>query len=422
MKKLLSTVSIVLTLCILMSLSGCAISSRRRAENEGGSSSKRTRDKNEKDDDDDDDTEYLRKAKQLDDDTVKDIESAASAVFNDSVKSTWGAGEDLESLTYIGNYLLIAEDEDEADEHNRFYLVYKVRLHNSCASGSESYDSVHDYFWYVRYDDLTIDDDDKVVFDKDASTTPKDSFTVQSGVSGIAWTYYGYETLEELYAAIVTSNEDVFKCNENIDTTLTAGPTNTPTPTPTPTPNPAQYPPKEMKCSDVSASAYYIQGEGTSSEKPHYPTYAVDNDMKTAWNVRAHVENGEKVTTRGVGEWLEFTFEPGTYLQSVVIHPGFVYSTDDSVHRFERNYAPTKLLITAGGQNFEVDLGDYAYSVSKAMEGYTYTFPDWIKLTDGKIRITILEVRNIYAEQGKDGPWDDCCISEIKFWGIDPID
>ena len=38
MKKFLSTVSIVLSISILMSLGGCAISSRRRAENNGGSS------------------------------------------------------------------------------------------------------------------------------------------------------------------------------------------------------------------------------------------------------------------------------------------------------------------------------------------------------------------------------------------------
>ena len=416
MKKFLS---VVLSISILMSLGGCAISSRRRAENNGGSSRSSRKNK--------DDENYLSKAKQLDDDTVSDIESSAASVFKDEVMSSWGAGEELESLTYVGNYLLISRDEEETDEHNRLYMVYKVRVHLTASSGGESSDEVHDYFWYVRYDDLTIDEDDEIDYDKRSYETPEDNVAFNSGVAGTNWVYSGYADIDDLYDAVVTENEDDFKCTENIDKSLTAGPTVTPTPTstptpsPTPTPDPTKYDPYQMKCTDVTASAYYIQGEGTSNEKPHYPSYAADDDMKTAWNVRAHVENGEKVTTRGVGEWIEFSFEPGTYLQSVVIHPGFVYGSGDSVHRFERNYAPTKLLITAGGQSFEVDLGDYAYDVEKALSGYVFEFPGWVKLTDGKIRITILESRNIYAEKGYDGPWDDCCISEIKFWGIDPL-
>ena len=166
----------------------------------------------------------------------------------------------------------------------------------------------------------------------------------------------------------------------------------------------------------VSASAYYIQNDG----KKFTPDLAVDGDLKTAWNVRAHEEvdsdgNVKKVTTRGKGEYIDFYFAPGTELYSITIHPGFCFD-DKKAKRFEKNYAPTNVTISSGKASYDIDLKEYAYDLKKATKGYTFKFPKWLVPKDGKVRLTINEVRNIYEEEGKDF-WKDCAISEVSFAG-----
>ena len=148
----------------------------------------------------------------------------------------------------------------------------------------------------------------------------------------------------------------------------------------------------------------------------------MDGDLKTSWQVRYHYADGdgdgepEKIMTQGVGEYLDFEFVPGTKLKSITIHPGFCFN-DSQKERFEKNYAPTLVKISAGNKSYDVDLTEYAYDLQKASKGYVYEFPNWLKLEDGQLRITIKQVRNVYAESGREDYWNDCCISEISFMG-----
>ena len=180
---------------------------------------------------------------------------------------------------------------------------------------------------------------------------------------------------------------------------------------PTPTSSP-----EKVKSSKVSASSYYTQKDG----KKLTPNLACDANLKTAWNVRGHKETdgaGDKktVTTNGVGEFINFEFEPGTKLYSVTICPGFCFN-DKKVNRFDKNFAPTNITISYGSISFDIDLTDYAYDIKKASKGCTYIFPDWIEINGGSVRLTINSVRNVYKEKGKEY-WKDCCISEILFSG-----
>ena len=174
--------------------------------------------------------------------------------------------------------------------------------------------------------------------------------------------------------------------------------------------------PDNIVAKKVKASSYYTQKDG----KAFVPDYVCDGDLKTAWNVRGHKEknsSGKKktITTKGVGEYLDFEFDSGTRLYSVTICPGFCYN-DKKAKRFEKNYAPTNVTVSSGSASYDIDLSEYAYDLKKASKGYVYVFPDWLNVEDGNVRITINSVRNIYEEERKDF-WNDCCISEISFMG-----
>ena len=180
---------------------------------------------------------------------------------------------------------------------------------------------------------------------------------------------------------------------------------------PTATPKPVA-----VKPNAVSASAYYTQSDG----KAFTPDLAIDGNLKTAWNVRGHSEvdgsgKNKTVTTKGVGEYMDFYFAPGTALHSIKICPGFCYD-DKKVKRFEKNYAPTSVTITAGDKSYEIDLFDYAFDLDKASKGCTFVFPEWLTPENGVVRLTINSVRNIYEDNGQSF-WKDCCISEVSFKG-----
>lgn len=165
---------------------------------------------------------YVTKASQINEESLEKLKQQAKDEYDSQVAKSWEDDETLESLTYIGNYLLTAKDEDTWGDNNQLYLVFKAKVHNTYAGGESSYDATTDIYWYIAYEDLIADKDGEVNIDYSTYKTPYDNVTVDSGVSDgwfgtKSWNYYGYETIDELYKAVVTSNANNFNHEDNVD-------------------------------------------------------------------------------------------------------------------------------------------------------------------------------------------------------------
>lgn len=172
---------------------------------------------------------YLMNLSEITEKDLAVMQQQAVDVYNAAVAKDWSKESHLESLTYVGDYLLTSKNTDTWGSRNYLYLVYKVQARNEYSNGKESYNQVNEMYWYIRYRDLMIGEDGKLAVDVTDYTTPYDTFIVDSGVSSgwfgtQRWYYYGYETLEELYKQAVTTYIDTYNHQDNIDESVVPEP------------------------------------------------------------------------------------------------------------------------------------------------------------------------------------------------------
>jgi hypothetical protein len=167
-------------------------------------------------------TSYLSKIDEIDGDALESMQSQASDVYYAHVAQNWGDGEDLQSFSYLGDYLLTIKNGDSYwGNNNTLFLVYKAQVRNSYANDGDTYNKVNDIYWYISYSNLMVNSDGSVAVDVSSYNTPNDRFTIDSGVSTgwfgtQTWYYYGYQTLDELYKTVVTSNIDSYNHEDNV--------------------------------------------------------------------------------------------------------------------------------------------------------------------------------------------------------------
>lgn len=166
---------------------------------------------------------YLTSIAELDDAALTSMQQQASDVFNAHVAQSWGEGEKLENLTYIGNYLLTSKNQSSWNSKNVFYLIYKAQVRNEYSNEEKSYNKVNDIYWYIEYENLIVSGDGKVTVEVTDYNTPDNEFTIDSGISSgwrtQTWYYHGYQTLEDLYKTVVTSRLDSYNHEDNVDET-----------------------------------------------------------------------------------------------------------------------------------------------------------------------------------------------------------
>ena len=161
---------------------------------------------------------YITKSSELDDTTLKKMQDQAEKEYHDHMDQYWGDYESLESLTYMGDYLLSSKDKDG----NILYLVYHVKVRDAYSNGSESYDQVNDVYWYISYEDILSDGEGNLTVDISDYRTPSNEFTIKTDVqdqsmTDMLWKYYGYQTLDDLYKDVVTGNEADYEHDDNVD-------------------------------------------------------------------------------------------------------------------------------------------------------------------------------------------------------------
>lgn len=164
---------------------------------------------------------YVTKLSEISDASLSDMKQQAEDVFNAYVSRSWDDDVQLQSFTYMGDYLLTAKNSDTWGSKNILYLVYKAQAFNSYSNKGKSYSQVNDVYWYIAFYNLLVNSDGTVTVDVTNYDTPSDSFTVDSGVDSgwyytKAWRYYGYQTLNDLYKQAVGRNMDTYNHEDNV--------------------------------------------------------------------------------------------------------------------------------------------------------------------------------------------------------------
>lgn len=162
---------------------------------------------------------YLNNISEVGADSLAQMQQQAVDVYHAKAAQDWGEGETLESLDYVGNYLLTSKKSQD----NFLFLVYKATVRDSYTNDEgSSYNEAKDVYWYIRYEDLLVDADGNVNVDVTDYRTPGNRVRVDSGVnsgwwSTKTWDYYGYETLEDLYKDVVTANLDGYNHQDSVE-------------------------------------------------------------------------------------------------------------------------------------------------------------------------------------------------------------
>ncbi len=164
---------------------------------------------------------FVTKSSEITEDVIASMKSQAEDAYYAHAAKSFGDGEEVKGLTYIGNYLLTNKGNSYSN-YNYLYLIYKVDIHNSFSNKKQTYDKVNNVYWFAAFSDLMVDGDGNVTVDTNDYDTPNNRFTIDSKVGSgwfgtKSWYYYGYESLDALYKAVVTSNLDAYNHEDNID-------------------------------------------------------------------------------------------------------------------------------------------------------------------------------------------------------------
>lgn len=170
---------------------------------------------------------YLMHTSEIDEAALQSMQTQANDAYNAYVAKNWGEGESLESLDYIGMYLLTRKDTSTYSYStiNTLYLVYKVKVHNTYSSDYGSYDQANTFYWYISFDNLMVGQDGSVsvnLSDYNTAWNTWNTVTMDSGVNEYSWgyshrwNYTGYATLDDLYKDAVTQNIDAFNHEDNV--------------------------------------------------------------------------------------------------------------------------------------------------------------------------------------------------------------
>ena len=163
---------------------------------------------------------YVTSIEDIDAESMQKLQDQAVKEYNDHVESSWTDSESLQSLTYMGSYLL----KPKVGKGNELYLIYHAKVRDQYSNSDGSYDQVNDVYWYMHYGPVMADDEGNTQVDLSDYGTPGNFFKIKTdtktnGISSMVWKYYGYPTLDDLYADVVTKNQKNYDVEDTVDST-----------------------------------------------------------------------------------------------------------------------------------------------------------------------------------------------------------
>ena len=158
-------------------------------------------------------------------DVMEKMKAQGEDAFTSFVAQNWEEEATVDEISYCGNYLLVNKDPSTYDGAvNQLYLVYHVKssLDYTTVTGDKNFKASPEFYWYICYENLIVGADGETIVDVNDYETVKDSFKVtadniMSWGSPKSWGYNGYETLDDLEYAVVTTNREAYSSESNIE-------------------------------------------------------------------------------------------------------------------------------------------------------------------------------------------------------------
>ena len=150
-------------------------------------------------------TTYLTKAADIQEADLTKLTDQGSSVISAANASDFSDSEKTNSITYAGNYLLSPKEGMDPWPHNILYLIYKVNVTN----GKGTYD----YYTYIEYDDVKLDDSKALVVD--ISNYSQCYHTIYLPQDEYSYYYDGYASLDDMYKELCSTQVDEYAIEDN---------------------------------------------------------------------------------------------------------------------------------------------------------------------------------------------------------------
>jgi hypothetical protein len=144
--------------------------------------------------------EYASSLSEIDDDLLGDLKKEVETYIIEKIKP-WSSIAELQTVTYIGNYLATPEEDAEVSTKNLFGLVYKI---DSTLQVSEDAEVVNVTQYYtLEFKNTVVNDEGSLSVNLNQYIRPSDSFSVKVQYGSYSFSYYtysfyGYKTTDEL--------------------------------------------------------------------------------------------------------------------------------------------------------------------------------------------------------------------------------
>lgn len=159
--------------------------------------------------------EYVTKVSQLDDTIKNTLKAKLEEYYNGK---SFYEDEKLVAFEYVGDVVLSPKTDLSwrYTPSNYVFLVYKVTIRNHY----KNYDQENTFYWYGRFEDVEIKADGTIECMKldewsqvgDDWSQVGNRVTIHSGEYSWfweqTWSYYGYESVDDMYEKIVNENPD----------------------------------------------------------------------------------------------------------------------------------------------------------------------------------------------------------------------
>ncbi len=170
--------------------------------------------------------EYMTSASQIPEGTLKEMQAQSEDIIK-ATTANWISGYTLD-ISYIGNYMLFAKKQSDSPQ-NMFVLLYKMHYKNTLPDyNGDMHDYERDYYFYVSWDDLVLNEDGTCSYDKNTYRKANERFTVKTDIYKDYWqfaaephrpyelSFTGYGTLNEIYNIYITKRIENYKFEENV--------------------------------------------------------------------------------------------------------------------------------------------------------------------------------------------------------------
>lgn len=157
---------------------------------------------------------YVKQIAEIPEDTIEKMNKQFEDTMQAFVANNWDETATLESIDYIGGYLLTAKEGMNVSEKNIFYGVYKLR--------SAIPEDEFSYYMYCRYRNIIILKDGTCSVDLTDYKIPSCTTLFWGEISGEGfrkadkYTYSGYEEIDSLFNNCVTKNIEQYEYESSV--------------------------------------------------------------------------------------------------------------------------------------------------------------------------------------------------------------